>query len=1061
MNKTKIISALLIFVMLFGTVANLSILPVFAAGTTDTTDTTKDGEDDTTETIDYTTTVYASQEEKLATMVLSAKYGDYELYYQDYTGEIAVKNIKTNTILFSNPYDVASPMAGGAISSTNVANQILSQLIIKYTDNDSEVPMYSYVESALRGQITKKNLKNGIRVEYILGRQETRKLVPKMIEKSRFEELILANITDPAKLKKINAFYTLKDPDDPTLTERAKQELQSTFPITTKMAVYVFDPYASERELNLIESIIREFCPNYTYETLQEDHLMTEYTGTDTDPALFRMSLEYYLDDYGLSVRLPANGIKFNESTYSLTYIRILPYMGAGSSDFTGYTFIPDGSGTLVRFEDIVKQGTARTISGQLYGQDYAYHEISGAHQQVMRLPIYGVVEDYKGEVKTQQETTVTSYIDEYGIEQQYDTPQTEVTDVTTEVSETRGYVAIIEEGDALAKIVTDHGGNVLHKYNSVFTEFYPRPKDSYNLAESISVGANATWTVVSERKYTGSYRIRYIMLTDDDVAAKAGVTDYYTASYVGMAKAYQDYLVREGVITKLSDSGKETGDDIPLYIEALGVIDTQEKVLSIPVIVKTPLTTFDDLKQIYSDLSAEGINNINFRLTGFTNGGLYCTTPFKVKFEKVVGGNSGYEDFLTYAKENNIGVYPDFDYSYAAEDKWFDGFSYRKDAVKTIDSRYTQKRLYSASFQYFTRTGLVAISPSVFEDIFNSFSAAIDKIGGATGISVSTLGSDLNSDFDKKEPYNREDTKGFVIDTLEKLYNKYGDIMVDGGNAYTLRYVSHVLNVALDSSRYTYASEAVPMFGLVFHGYLDFAGTPTNMAGDLNYETLKIIENGAAPYFVLVYQNTAELKESGYSEYYSVSYQIWRDDLIAKYKELNTALSSVKYATIVNHEFLIGERVPYDYEIAADDAAAKAAADAKAKQEADDAAKKEKADKLAERQAAESAQSGETTTETAAETSAETAAAETTAESTTETTAAETTGSGSATGATTEEGTAGEDGYTYTKYTSDNGLIVKVTYSNGDSFILNYNSFAVTVEGYTIPAISYIKIEG
>ena len=39
--------------------------------------------------------------------------------------------------------------------------------------------------------------------------------------------------------------------------------------------------------------------------------------------------------------------------------------------------------------------------------------------------------------------------------------------------------------------------------------------------------------------------------------------------------------------------------------------------------------------------------------------------------------------------------------------------------------------------------------------------------------------------------------------------------------------------------------------------------------------------------------------------------------------------------------------------------------------------------------------------------------------------------------------------------------MIVRVTYSNGDSFILNYNSFAVTVEGYTIPAISYVKIEG
>ncbi len=1045
MNKIRIISALLIFVMLFGTVANLSILPVFAAEAT---------EEEEEEVIDYRTEVYATPEDKLATMNLEVAGFGYELYYHYYTGEVALKNVDTGMILFSNPYDVATPMPSGTSSSDNVKDQLLSQLIIKYTDNDSEVSMFSYVEAALRKQIKKKNLKNGFRVEYILGRQETRKLVPKYIEKNRFETLILANITDSGRFKKINAFYTLKDPDDPTLTERAKQELQSTFPITKKMAVYVFDPYASERELNLIEQIIREFCPNYTYETLQEDHLMTEYTGQDTDPALFRMALEYYLDEYGLSVRLPANGIKFNEATYSLTYVRILPYMGAGSSQFTGYTVIPDGSGTLVRFEDINKHGTARTISGQLYGQDYAYHEISGAHQQVMRMPIFGVVEDYEGEIVTQEVTTITTYIDEYGIEQPLDEPIMELTEVKTPYTETRGYVAIIEEGDALAKIVTDHGGNVLHKYNSVFTEFYPRPKDSYNLAASISVGANATWTVVSERKYTGSYRIRYIMLTDEDIAAEKNITNYYESSYVGMAKAYRDFLVRKGLIQKLSESGKEKGDDIPLYIETLGSIYTQEKILSIPVMVKTPLTTFEDLKKMYADLSAQGIKNVNFKLTGFANGGMDCTTPYKVKFEKVLGGNDGYNDFISYAKENSFGVFPEFDFSYANEDKWFDGFSYRRDAVKTIDSRYTQKREYDASLQYFTRTGLIAISPSVFEKIFASFEVSMDKVGEVVGLSVASLGSDLNSDFDKKDPYNREDSKGFVKDTLEKLNNKYGNLMIDGGNAYAIPYATHVLNAALDSSRYTYASESIPLFGLVYHGYLDFAGTPTNMAGDLRYETLKIIENGASPYFVLVYQNIAKLKESGYSEYYSVAYDIWFEDMVAKYKELNEALSSEKYATIENHEFLIGERIPTEEELAADAAAAAAEAEAKAKAEAEAAAKAEKAAKLAERKAAES---GETIDETAGETGSTTDTAgtdttdtETTGETTGETTTDETT-----------EGEAEEEGYQYTKYTSDNGMIVRVTYSTGNSFILNYNSFDVTVEGYTIPALSYIKIEG
>jgi len=223
-------------------------------------------------------------------------------------------------------------------------------------------------------------------------------------------------------------------------------------------------------------------------------------------------------------------------------------------------------------------------------------------------------------------------------------------------------------------------------------------------------------------------------------------------------------------------------------------------------------------------------------------------------------------------------------------------------------------------------------------------------------------------------------------------------------------------------------------------------------MAGDMFYETLKIIENGAAPYFVLVYRNIAKLKESGYSDYYSVAYDIWFEDMVKKYKELNEVLGPEKYATIENHEFLIGERVPSEEEIAADLAAAQAEEEAKAKAEAEKAAKEERAAKLAERKAAETGEPILTEETVEPIDTDEITEGETTEETT-----------GEATGETTEETAeeAEDGGYVYTKYTVDNGLIVRVTYSTGNSFILNYNNFAVTVEGYTIPALSYVKIEG
>ena len=94
----------------------------------------------------------------------------------------------------------------------------------------------------------------------------------------------------------------------------------------------------------------------------------------------------------------------------------------------------------------------------------------------------------------------------------------------------------------------------------------------------------------------------------------------------------------------------------------------------------------------------------------------------------------------------------------------------------------------------------------------------------------------------------------------------------------------------------------------MVLHGYKEYAGPALNLAGDYQYTLLKSIENGASPYFVVASNNTAILKDYSYSilsQYYSIRYVIWRDSIIEAYSMLNSALKSVKYETIENHELL------------------------------------------------------------------------------------------------------------------------------------------------------------
>ena len=972
----KLISTLLTVCMLMGAMAGLFTFEVFAD---------EEDEDINWSEVDFTTEAYYTAEEKLATMKLRFEKGDYQLWVHEYTGEVAIVNTATGEKLFTNPYNV-----GLSKSTASVKEELLSQIVIEYTGNEvSGVQKFtSYAEAATNSQIKVKSIKNGIRVEYTIGREETKYLVPRLIEKERYETMIREPMrqvweslkdSPNANERKIandlnkyfgrfdndyQVFYVLQDPAAFADSPLKLSGLYRDFPITATLgAVYAFDAFAGTAEIEKIEGYLKTYCPEYTYEEMDYDHERTKYTSEDQNPAVFKMALEYTLDDLGLSVTLPANGIRFDESLYQLSNVTILPYMGAGMYSTetlanTGYTFLPDGSGAIFRFEDLAANGG--TIGGQIYGQDYAYHTITGKYQETMRMPVYGIVQD-----------NLYSY---------QKNPNTGLYDVVKNENPTSsGFFAIIEDGDALAEIRSRHLGKT-GEYHTVQLTVKPRPYDTYNVADAISVSKATTWTVVSDRKYVGNYTVRYIMLTDDAIAAEKGLDNTYSADYFGMAEAYRDYLTspystgtqnkapeeQTSVLTRLEAS--KTEKDIPLYIETFGAMETVERILSVPVTVMTPLTTFEDIQQIYEDLSQDGvgIGNINFKLTGYANGGLYATIPYNLEWEKAVGGKDGFEDLVAYANDinktsatdgNNLGIYPDFDFANIKRTDSFDGFSLKKHAVKTIDDRYTTKRTYSATFQTYDTDGSLAVSPAYFSRFYNKLATkylkfSADESGNDLGISVSTLGTDLNSDFDEDEPYNREDSKQFTVEAVKALSETYGKVMTTGGNAYTWQYVDYILDLPLDGSRYLSSSNSIPFTGIVLHGFVEYTGGAINMEGNIQYGLLKAIENGASLYFILTYQNATELKEDYYySQYFSVRYDIWAGkyndegefeagELVEIYQKLNEVTNDLQTKLIIDHELLVGQRIPDADEVEADrlaaEAAEKAAAEAAEKEAAE-----------------------------------------------------------------------------------------------------------------------------
>ena len=867
----------------------------------------------------------------------------YAICINRYTGVLYYVNMTTGQILTSNPTNhgiTASATAGNGITVTDAGKKLMSQIELDIYENANPNKqintLFSISDASLNGQITVQSIKNGLRVNYALGNTDNRYLLPAMLTADRFDELFLKPYArginkiwskgvaaDTLEVEYGKIGYNYNANEGAFVTDaNGKQNYNLDFVVQYINAVImeltgddfklaqdmlaVIGYYSKDKEgryvlnpdlSNAIHSDaavmfrrLRESLgeTKYDFETMFADEKAAGYVQTVTPLPVVRLALEYTINDDGtLSVSLPANSIIFDESFYTLDYVKVLPYFGAGkryegtmnsiSYAYDGYLFYPDGSGMVLDFSDFRTE--TFTVTKNIYGVDSAYSAINQTidyRGESITMPVYGIVNETK--LESGSDATVMN-----------------------------GFLAIMEEGAAMSTL--SYATDPSHAYLTAYPTYEPYPKDTMNLSSTLSVSGLDKHTIVADSRYTGSYTTRFVMLTAPEY--KDLVEAYYEASYVGMANYYREYLTKNGTLKALSDVKKT----LPLYVEAFGAMDILGRFLTFPVTKSIPLTTFDDVATMYKELSAEGVENVNFRLTGFANGGMNATYPVKSRWESACGGLRDLKSLLSLAKaqtgDKNLGLYPEFDFMYLNNSETFDGMSVKNNVACMVDNRYASKRVMTSTLSDFTKIRSLVITADALEDLYAKFNKRYGK-AGLESISVSTMGSDLNSNFDKKNSVNREDSKDYVVSLLGKMSESYS-IMLDGGNAYTLKYASHILNIATDSSHYRYSSYPIPFVGMILHGYVNYAGTPLNYAGNAQYDALRAIESGAAPYYILAYkeENIKKLKEDeNLSKYYGVSYTTWKDTVIETYKYLNTAIGGLQDYQIVDHAVLVAERV-------------------------------------------------------------------------------------------------------------------------------------------------------
>ena len=694
---------------------------------------------------------------------------------------------------------------------------------------------------AYENQLTVRKIENGVQSTFILGKQDTRRVIPCVMEKEDFEKY-LENVDDTRTKMQIQDAYKLFTPGE-VADDADREQLLAMCPALEHEEIYVFREILTNKEISESRqnSIVEESFieAGFTADDIDTVHTKLEYSLSQKSMPVFEIPLKLTLDDQGdllaeivmEQVRLPQN--------FFLHQISLLPYLGASHQKETGYFLVPDGSGAIIDFYTDRKD---KYYIKSLYGSDKTIPEPEKNFLgQNMMLPVYGI-------------STSKSAM-----------------------------FAIAESGDALGSVAATIAGS-LSEYYSIHFSFTVSPTMFMEYpGNQQSAGVNLFPADISRE----AIRLRYQWLEGP------GIT------YVDMAKSYRDYLEKNGTLKRMSG----LPGNVPFYMELQGAIQKKSTFLGIGYTRTIPLTKFDEAKNICGEAKNSGIENISVRYRAWAKGGYQNRLNNKVQIEKALGGKKGFLALAGYLKEQNISFYPEAEFLYVGSDHAFDGFSIKRDSSRGLDKKVVADWDYDLAAQ--TRkqgTSRYVLSPKKLNAVIQSYLKHY-KAYGIGGLSAGSMGRDINADFNAKNTIDRNKAKSMISAGLASIRDQGYSIMVDGGNAYTFSYAGVMLDVPLVSSRVTIEDRMVPFYEIVTHGYIEYAGEAINTSQDHVQMLLKSVETGGGLYYRWMYAEDAVLKDTEYACFmYSMNYDTWIADAAKTYKRVNEALKGTQTATIDAH---------------------------------------------------------------------------------------------------------------------------------------------------------------
>ncbi|GHV66647.1 hypothetical protein AGMMS49928_01850 [Spirochaetia bacterium] len=760
-------------------------------------------------------------------LVLENEY--LELRFLPQTAGIVLKEKAGGQVWMSNPGVEDN-------SADMVTKQLMqSQFSLTYADGAGVgMTLYSGSHSVERGSFKVEMVDGGLEVHYAVGNFARTYLFPAAAPEARM--LTFLEKIERSDRRKVEASYRLYDINNLRAADD-KNALLTQYPDLAKSKVYVLRDNTQEYMKDQIEEFF--VGAGYTYDDFLLDTARFVSSDGPEKPA-FNVTIRYELEGSSLVVSVPFDKIVYR-SSYPITSLALLPFMGSGSVDDEGYLLVPDGSGALINFNNGKHNQIA--YNNNVYGWDEAMPRDAVISDNKAAYPVFGVEKNGAS------------------------------------------LVCIIEEGASYAAVRADVSGRT-SSWNNVYAQF-----DMVHGAQMDISGKSDRAVYLYETTLPAGEGI-----TERFTPVKSG--------YVAMAEEYRRYLVQKYPHLG-TDAADKAGGAVPFAVEIVGAVNKTQHRLGFPLDLPLKLTSYKEAGAMVRDFAGFGWENVQVKLTGWFNRSVDHSVPSKIKLINELGSKKDFINLVKITGQNGYELFPEADFLFMKDNSAFDGFSLYRDAARYVSRERIETYPYSfvwfgERFQWGKLSYLAR--PAYQMALIDGFVKKSGKLG-AHNIAFRTIGAKLAGDYNEKRRVSREASMKMQQEKLAGLRQSGAGTLVNSGFAYAAPYASFITDMALDDQGFGITDVSVPFYAIALHGLVPYSGPAINLAEDYTKNLLKTIESGAGLYFSFMTEETALLQETKFRQFYANEYGKWASDADALYQKFKANFRGLYNQRITNHE--------------------------------------------------------------------------------------------------------------------------------------------------------------